>query len=76
MGRPARGVRAMDLDEGDYLVGMEVVEKGRPDPVDLRERLRQAHAAGGLPADRARRQGRHQHEDHAADRQGGRRSSR
>ena len=27
MGRPARGVRAMDLDEGDYLVGMEVVEK-------------------------------------------------
>ena len=27
MGRPARGVRAMDLDEGDYLVGMEVVEE-------------------------------------------------
>ncbi len=27
MGRPARGVRAMDLAEGDYLVGMEVVEK-------------------------------------------------
>jgi DNA gyrase subunit A len=29
MGRQARGVRAMDLDldEGDYLVGMEVVEK-------------------------------------------------
>ena len=25
MGRPARGVRAMDLDEGDYLVGPEVV---------------------------------------------------
>jgi DNA gyrase subunit A len=27
MGRPARGVRAMDLAEGDYLVGAEIVEK-------------------------------------------------
>src|SRR5262249_18057027 len=27
MGRPARGVRAMELEEGDYLVGLEVVEK-------------------------------------------------
>ena len=27
MGRPARGVRGMELQEGDYLVGMEVVEK-------------------------------------------------
>ncbi|HUK19210.1 MAG TPA: DNA gyrase subunit A [Bryobacteraceae bacterium] len=27
MGRPARGVRAMDLVEGDYLVGMEIVEE-------------------------------------------------
>ena len=27
MGRQARGVRAMDLAEDDYLVGMEVVEK-------------------------------------------------
>ena len=27
MGRTARGVRAMDLEEGDYLVGTEVVEK-------------------------------------------------
>src|SRR5262249_11549830 len=27
MGRMARGVRAMDLEEGDYLVGLEVVEK-------------------------------------------------
>jgi len=27
MGRPARGVRAMDLAEGDYLVGMVVVEE-------------------------------------------------
>ena len=27
MGRPARGVRAMDLAKGDYIVGAEVVEK-------------------------------------------------
>ena len=27
MGRPARGVAAMDLADGDYLVGAEVVEK-------------------------------------------------
>ncbi len=27
MGRPARGVRGMDLEEGDYLVGVEVVGK-------------------------------------------------
>ena len=27
MGRPARGVRAMDLEEDDYLVGMEIVEE-------------------------------------------------
>ena len=27
MGRPARGVRGMDLEEGDYLVGAEVVGK-------------------------------------------------
>jgi DNA gyrase subunit A len=27
MGRPARGVRAMDLGEGDYLVGMEAVDE-------------------------------------------------
>ena len=71
MGRPARGVRAMDLAEGDYLVGMEVVGEGGPHSFDRRERLRQAHAARGLPPDRARRQGRHQHEDHHEDRQGG-----
>ena len=27
MGRQARGVRAMNLEEDDYLIGMEVVEK-------------------------------------------------
>ena len=66
----------MDLDEGDYLVGMEVVEKeglilsisengyGKRTPLE------------DLPADRARRQGRHQHEDHQQDRQSGGRFSR
>src|SRR5207244_11085356 len=27
MGRPARGVRGMELEEGDYLVGVEIVEE-------------------------------------------------
>jgi DNA gyrase subunit A len=27
MGRPARGVRGMELEEGDYVVGVEVVEE-------------------------------------------------
>ena len=71
MGRPARGVRGMELEEGDYLVGAEVVGKEGLDSLDLRERLRQAHAAGGLSPDGARPQGRDQHEDHAAHRQGG-----
>ena len=66
MGRQARGVRAMDLDEDDYLVGMEMVEEeglilsisengyGKRTPLEL-------------PPDLARRQGRHQHEDHQQD---------
>ena len=66
MGRQARGVRAMELAEGDYLIGMEVVEKeglilsiaengfGKRTPLeDYRLTI-------------ARRQGRHQHEDHHA----------
>ena len=73
MGRPARGVRAMDLDAGDYLVGMEIVEEEGPHPLHLREWLRQAHQAGRLPPAIARRQGRHQYEDLHAQRQSGRR---
>ena len=66
MGRPARGVRAMDLDAGDYLVGMEMVEEEglilsisengfgkRTKLTDYRLTI-------------ARRQGRHQYEDHHA----------
>ncbi len=30
MGRPAYGVRGMDLDKGDYLVGMAITPKSRP----------------------------------------------
>ncbi len=71
MGRPARGVRGMELDEGDYLVGMEVVEKDGLHSFDFRKRVRQADATDGLPAHVARTQGRHQYEDHAAHRQSG-----
>ncbi len=51
MGRTARGVRAMDLAEGDYLVGTEVVEK-EGHSLDLGTGLRQANAASGLPPPR------------------------
>ena len=72
MGRPARGVRAMDLARDDYLVGMEVVEE---------EGLILSIAENGFgkrtPLEdyrltAPRRQGRHQYEDHQEDRQGGR----
>ena len=59
MGRPARGVRGMDLAEGDYLVGMEVVEKRRSYSLDLGTWVRQADAAPRIPAHEPRRQGRH-----------------
>ena len=45
--------------------------RGRSAPVDFGKRIRQAHAARYLPADFARRQGRHQHEDHQQDRSRG-----
>jgi DNA gyrase subunit A len=54
MGRPARGVRGMELEEGDLLIGMEVVE-------------REAYATRGLSLDVARAQGRNQYEDHSED---------
>ncbi len=40
----------MDLAEGDYIVGAEVVGRRGPDPVHLRKRLRQAHPADRVPA--------------------------
>ena len=56
----------MDLDEGDYLVGAEVVEKEglilsiSENGFGKRTPLEDYRLTG------ARRQGRHQHEDHAA----------
>ena len=104
MGRPAYGVRGMDLDDTDYVVGMAITPKGgvsaeklvkghdlsraeetaptegalapeaaqarlQPDSLRHRERLRQAHSGGGIPPAVARRQGRHQRQDHVAQRQ-------
>ena len=100
MGRPAYGVRGMNLDEEDYIVGMAVTPKDakkaeadsrksqgrsrrrshrhRRDPADQghadslrhRERLRQAHSGRRIPSARPRRYGRHQRQDHRAQRQG------
>ena len=94
MGRPAYGVRGMNLAEKDYIVGMVVTPKNatpgaehksrkknredesgeadaEPDPDGLGKRLRQTDSGGRLPADRTRRQGRDQPEDHGEERQGG-----
>ena len=82
MGRAAYGVRGMNLEKGDYIVGMAVTPKERkkakdgeaevePDPLRHRTGLRQAYRRGRVsPAD-ARRQGRDQRQDHGPQRQGG-----
>ena len=77
MGRPAYGVRGMDLDKGDYIVGMAVTpkerkkgeERRRPiDPTSSSPSPRRATASAPTwtsTACNARRQGRDQREDHA-----------
>ncbi len=67
----ARGVRAMDLAEGDYLVGMEMVEEEGLILSISENGFGKRTPLKRLPADGSRRQGRHQHEDDAAHRQGG-----
>jgi DNA gyrase subunit A len=70
MGRPAYGVRGIDLAKNDYVVGVAVTPKehaGRvPDSCHHRERLWQAHRCRGIPLANARRQGRKEHGRHSA----------
>ena len=80
MGRPAYGVRGMDLGKKDYIVGMAVTPKENkkskrgdgksddiwPHSVGHRKRLRQTHRCGRVSSANARWQRRHQREDHRA----------
>ena len=59
MGRNARGVKAMTLDEGDTIVAMDVIEDERKEVLARHVAgLRKTHADRGLPPHLARRQGR------------------
>ena len=82
MGRPAYGVRGMDLVQGrlhrrhgHHAQGAEEGQERRSRPVEPgavgdRAGLRQAHRCGRVPSAVARRQGRDQRQDHLAQRQG------
>ena len=76
MGRPAYGVKGIDLAEGDEVIGM-VVANGDDDPASLLDGLRQglwqADPAHGIPLAEPRRQGLDRHPDQRAQRAGRRR---
>ena len=64
MGRGARGVRGVEIEDQESVVGMVCV-KGETSQHSRGhcERLRQAHEAGGLPHHRTWREGHHHGED-------------
>ncbi len=69
MGRPAYGVRGIDLAKNDYVVGVAVTPKEHePGAYRIlsvtRKRLRQAHRCRGVPPADPRRQGRQEHGRH------------
>ncbi len=80
MGRPAYGVRGIDLGKDDYVVGSRghaegaQEEQGRrlcmPDPFRHRKRLWQAHGCRRISAADTRRQRRYQRKNHEEKRQG------
>ena len=77
MGRDTSGVRGMDVSGKDnYVLAMDVARPG-PGPAGRdRERLRQAHVGGRVPADLARRQGRQDDHLHRGQGPAGRRAGR
>ena len=72
MGRTAYGVKGITLEEGDEVVGRRRGRGGEHHPHRDRERIRQAHRGGRVPAPGPCRQGHHRHQDHRAERTGGR----
>ena len=76
MGRTARGVRGMKLDDGQQVIAMLVAEDEAAERADRdRERFRQAHADRRVHAPRARHQGHDRDRDQRAQRQGRRRDA-
>ena len=79
MGRPAYGVKGIDLAEGDEVVGM-VVANGDDDPASLLTVCAKGYgkrtAADRVPLPEPRRQGADRHQDDRPQRPGGRRSPR
>ena len=76
MGRNARGVRGMALDDGQSVIAMLVAEDETPERADRdRERLRQAHPHRRVHAPRPRHQGHDRDPAERAQRQGRRRDA-
>ena len=72
MGRTAMGVRGIRLDKDDQVIGMESWPAHEKSPLDrLRERLRQAHGAVGIPRPAPRRRRRDHDQGHGSQRLGG-----
>jgi DNA gyrase subunit A len=72
MGREARGVRGMMLEDGQRVISMLVAEETNRSRADRdRKRLRQAHADRRIHAPRPRHQGHDRHPDFRAQRPGG-----
>ena len=63
MGRPAYGVNGMDLDKGDYIIGMEIVGEKELILSVTEKGLREAHAYHRVPHAVSRWQGRDQRQD-------------
>ena len=55
VGRVAAGVRGIDLEDGDQVIAAEVAQEGVSILTITARGLRQAYAARGVPAHRARR---------------------
>ena len=81
MGRPAYGVRGIDLGKNDYVVGLGGDSEGaggerqrreyfEPDSVGHQQRIRQADRCRPVSVADSRRQGRDQRQDYGAERQG------
>ena len=68
MGRATTGVKGIELDEGDRVIGMVVVRRDATLLVVTEKGYRQALGARRVPGAEARRQGHHHAQAHRQDR--------